>query len=50
MNFKRVNNKESKIKKFVSLFIILCFIFAQIPILINAYIYEFSSKYILTVE
>lgn len=50
MDFKRVKNKEGKIKKLLSLFIILCFIFAQIPILINAYIYEFSSKYILTVE
>lgn len=50
MEFKRVKNKENKLKKFISLALILGVILAQIPILINAYIYEYSSKYILTVE
>lgn len=40
----------TKFKKTISLLLILIFIFAQIPILINAYMYEFSSKYFLTVE
>ena len=40
----------NKFKKLVSLFLLLALIFAQIPLLINAYIYEFSSRYFLTVE
>ena len=40
----------NKFKKLVSLFLLLALIFAQIPLLINAYIYEFSSKYFLTVD
>ncbi len=39
-----------KFKKVIILLLLLIFIFAQIPILINAYMYEFSSRYILTVE
>lgn len=41
---------NEKIKRLVGVFLLLCLIFAQIPILINAYMYEFSSRYILTVE
>ncbi|MEE1505005.1 MAG: hypothetical protein UGF89_12280, partial [Acutalibacteraceae bacterium] len=39
-----------KFKRVISTLLLLIFIFAQVPILINAYMYEFSSKYILTVE
>ena len=39
-----------KFKKAVSLLLLLAFIFAQIPILINTYMYEFSSRYFLTVD
>lgn len=41
---------NEKIKRLVGVLLLLCLIFAQIPILINAYMYEFSSRYILTVE
>ncbi|MBE6751719.1 MAG: SanA protein [Ruminococcaceae bacterium] len=50
MEFKRIKNKENKLKKFISLALIVGVILAQIPILINAYIYEYASKYVLTVE
>lgn len=50
MEFKRVKNKTNKLKFTASLFLILILIFAQVPVLINAYIYEYSLKYILTVE
>ena len=40
----------TKFKKILSLLLLLALIFAQIPILINAYMYEFSSRYFLTVE
>ncbi len=50
MEFKRIKNKENKLKKFISLALIIGVILAQIPILINAYIYEYASKYVLTVE
>jgi vancomycin permeability regulator SanA len=50
MEFKRVKNKESKLKNFISLIIIVGIILAQIPILINAYIYEYANRYVLTVE
>ena len=40
----------SKFKRAISIFLLLCIIFAQVPILINVYMYEFSSKYFLTVE
>ena len=49
MEFKRVKNKENKLKNFISLIIILGIILAQIPIIINAYIYEYSNRYVLTV-
>lgn len=39
-----------RFKNVISLFLLLSLILAQIPILINAYMYEFSSRYILTVE
>ncbi|MGN1315457.1 MAG: vancomycin high temperature exclusion protein [Acutalibacteraceae bacterium] len=41
---------NKKIKRLVGVLLLLCLIFAQIPILINAFMYEFSSRYILTVE
>lgn len=41
---------KEKFKRLVGALLLLCLIFAQIPILINAYMYEFSSRYILTVE
>lgn len=50
MEFKRIKNKENKLKKFISLALIVGVVLAQIPILINAYIYEYASKYVLTVE
>ncbi len=50
MEIKRVKNKTGRFKSLASLFLILIIIFAQIPILINAYVYEYASKYILTVE
>lgn len=40
----------TKFKRAISVVLLLGFIFAQVPVLINAYIYEFSSKYFLTVE
>ncbi len=39
-----------KFKNAISLLLLLILIFAQVPILINAYMYEFSSRYFLTVE
>ncbi len=39
-----------KLKKAINLFLLLGFLVAQIPILMNAYMYEFSSRYFLTVE
>ena len=39
-----------KFKKVISLLLLLALIFAQVPILINTYMYEFSSRYFLTVE
>ena len=40
----------TKLKKAISLLLLLALIFAQVPILINTYMYEFSSRYFLTVE
>ena len=40
----------TKFKKAISLLLLLALIFAQVPILINTYMYEFSSRYFLTVE
>ena len=45
-----VKNFIIKFKKAISLLLLLALIFAQVPILINAYMYEFSSRYFLTVE
>lgn len=39
-----------KLKKAISLLLLLAFILVQIPVLINVYMYEFSSKYFLTIE
>ena len=39
-----------KFKKAITLLLLLGFLVAQIPILMNAYMYEFSSRYFLTVE
>jgi len=40
----------NKFKRIINVLLLLALIFAQIPILINAYMYEFSSRYFLTVE
>lgn len=40
----------TKFRKTISLLLLLALIIAQVPILINAYMYEFTSKYFLTVE
>lgn len=45
-----VNKAINKFKGLISLFLLLALIVAQIPILINAYMYEFSSRYFLTVD
>lgn len=45
-----VKKLKIKLKKAISLLLLLAFIFAQVPILINAYMYEFSSRYFLTIE
>lgn len=37
-------------KRLISALIIICFLLAQIPILINAYMFEFSNRYIISVE
>ena len=50
MEFKRIKSKENKLKKYVSLALIIIVILAQIPILINAYVYEYANRYVLTVE
>ncbi len=39
-----------RIKQLLSLCLIVAFILAQVPILINAFMFEFSSKYILTLD
>lgn len=39
-----------KSKKAIALLLLLGFMVVQIPILMNAYMYEFSSRYFLTVE
>ena len=39
-----------KSKKAITLLLLLGFMVVQIPILMNAYMYEFSSRYFLTVE
>ncbi len=40
---------KNKLKRVVSALILIGFIFAQIPVLINAFMYEYSSEYILTI-
>lgn len=39
-----------KFKRLLSASLILCFLLIQIPILINAYMFEFSNKYIISVD
>lgn len=39
-----------KYKRIISVILLIGFIFAQIPILINVYMLEFSNRYILTVD
>ncbi len=39
-----------KFKRILSAVLIICFLLIQIPILINAYMFEFSNKYIITVD
>ena len=45
-----VKEFTTKFKRVICVLLLLGFLFAQIPILINAYMFEFSSKYFLTVE
>ena len=40
----------TKFKRAISVLLLLAFILVQIPVLINVYMYEFSSKYFLTIE
>lgn len=40
----------NKFKRVITSLLLLGFLTAQIPILMNAYMYEFSSKYFLTIE
>lgn len=40
----------NKFKRAISVFLLLAFILVQIPVLINVYMYEFSSKFFLTIE
>ena len=39
-----------KFKRIISALLIICFLLIQIPILINAYMFEFSNKYILDID
>ena len=39
-----------KFKRILSALLIICFLLIQIPILINAYMFEFSNKYILDID
>lgn len=45
-----VKNFFNKFKRAISALLLLGFLAVQIPILMNAYMYEFSSKYFITVE
>ncbi len=45
-----VKKLVAKLKKTISLLLLLSFIFVQIPVLINTYIFEYSSRYFLSVE
>ncbi len=40
----------NKLKNYITLLLLVSFIIVQIPVLINTYIYEFSSRYFLTVD
>lgn len=40
----------SKFKRIISACLLIGFLIAQIPILINAYMFEFSNRYIITVD
>ncbi len=40
----------TKFKRAISVLLLLAFILVQIPVLINVYMYEFSSKYFLNIE
>lgn len=42
--------KSEKLKRFICASLLIGFLLAQIPILINAYMFEFSNRYFLTVE
>lgn len=39
-----------KFKRIISALLIICFLIIQIPVLINAYIFEFSNKYFLDLD
>ena len=40
----------SKFKRIISACLLIGFLIAQIPVLINAYMFEFSNRYIITVD
>ena len=40
----------SKFKRIISACLLIGFLIAQVPILINAYMFEFSNRYIITVD
>ncbi len=41
---------KKKLKRLISVMLLICFLAIQIPLLINIYMLEFSNKYILTVD
>ena len=41
---------SQRFKRVLSVLLLLCFIAVQIPLLINVYMFEFSNRYILSVE
>lgn len=47
---KAVNPKRKKLKKILSVFLIAAVLCASIPVIMNAYMYSFSKKYILTYD
>ncbi len=41
---------KQKFKRFISALLLLCFVFVQIPLLINVCVFEYSNRYFLTVD
>lgn len=50
VKLKSVLKPFMKFKRAISVFILLGLLAAQIPVLINAYMFEYTNKYILTVD